>query len=87
MVCGGLGCFHGPLHTVPYITLPAYQTKVQKGERQAYWKHVENSTDIGDPESDYQPNKQNRFWYCIKALRKDRSGVAQLKKTTRCMTK
>ena len=50
-----------------------------------YWKHVGNSIDIGDLKSDYQPNKQKRCWCCIKALRKDRSGVAHLKKTARCM--
>ena len=34
------------------------KAKVRKAERQAYWKHVENILDIGDPESDHQPNKQ-----------------------------
>ena len=55
------------------------KAKVQKAERQAYWKHVENIIDIGDPESDHQPNKQKRFWSFIKSLRKDSSGVAPLK--------
>ena len=55
------------------------KAKVQKAERQAYWKHVENIIDIGDPESDHQPNKQKRFWAFIKSLRKDSSGVAPLK--------
>ena len=44
------------------------KAKIQKAERQAYWKHVEN-IDIGDPESDHQPNKQKRFWSFIKSLR------------------
>ena len=55
------------------------KAKVQKAERKAYWKHVENIIDIGDPESDHQPNKQKRFWSFIKSLRKDSSGVAPLK--------
>ena len=55
------------------------KAKVQKAERQAYWKHVENIIYIGDPESDHQPNKQKRFWFFIKSLRKDSSGVAPLK--------
>ena len=54
---------------------------MQKVERHAYWKHVENiiHVDIGDPESDYRPNKQKRFWSFIKSLRKDSSGVSPLK--------
>ena len=32
--------------------------KVQKAERQAYLKHVENIIDIGDPESDHQPTSR-----------------------------
>ena len=55
------------------------RARVQKAERQAYWKHVENIIDIGDPESDYRPNKQKRFWSFIKSLRKDSSGVSPLK--------
>ena len=55
------------------------RAKVQKAERQVYWKNVENIIDIGDPESDHQPSKQKRFWSFINLLRKDNSGVAPLK--------
>lgn len=55
------------------------RARVQKAERQAYWKHVENLIDYGDPESDQNPGKQKRFWSFIKSLRKDNCGVAPLK--------
>ena len=55
------------------------RSRVQKAERQAYWRHVENIIDMGEPESDNRPNKQKRFWSFIKSLRKDSSGVAPLK--------
>ena len=55
------------------------KAKVQRAERQAYWKHVENIIDLGDPESDHRPSKQKRFWSFIKSLRKDSYGVAPLK--------
>ena len=47
------------------------RARVQKAERQAYWRHIENLIEIGDPEKDQNPGKQKRFWSYIKSLRKD----------------
>ena len=55
------------------------RARVQKAERQAYWRHIENLIEIGDPEKDQNPGKQKRFWSYIKSLRKDNCGVAPLK--------
>ena len=63
-----------------HITLQTHQGKGT--ESHAYWKHVENK-DIGDPESDHQPNKQKIFWSFMKSLRKDSSGVAPLKENSK----
>ena len=51
------------------------KAKVQRAERQAYWKHEENIIDLKDPESDHRSSKQKRFWSFIKSLRKDSCGV------------
>ena len=55
------------------------RARVQKAERQAYWRHIENLIEIGDPEKDQNPGKQKRFWSYIRSLRKDNCGVAPLK--------
>ena len=55
------------------------RARVQKAERQAYWRHIENLIEIGDPEKDQNPGKQKWFWSFIKSLRKDNCGVAPLK--------
>lgn len=44
-----------------YLQSQADESEVQIDERQAYWKHVENIIDLGDPEADYRPSKQKRF--------------------------
>ena len=54
------------------------KAKVQRAERHAYWKHVENIINLGDPESDHRISKQKRFWSYIKSPRKDSCGVAPL---------
>ena len=52
---------------------------IQRAERQAYWQHVEEVIDPGDPDTDDRPGKQKRFWSFIKSLMKDNSGIAPLK--------
>ena len=55
------------------------RARVQKAERQAYWRHTVNLKEIGYPENDQNPGKQKRFWTFIKSLRKDDCGIAPLK--------
>ena len=55
------------------------RARVQKAERQAHCKHVDNLIEVGDPENHQNPGKQERFWSFIKSLRKDNCGVAPLK--------
>ena len=55
------------------------KAKVQRAERQAYWKYVENLIEVGNEDTDHRPGKQKRFWSYIKSLRKDNSGVSPLK--------
>ena len=55
------------------------KSNIQRAERQAYWQHVEEVIDPGDPEIDDRPGKQKRFWSFIKSLKKDNSGIAPLK--------
>ena len=55
------------------------KSKIQRAERKAYWQHVEEVIDPGDPDIDDRPGKQKRFWSFIKSLKKDNSGIAPLK--------
>ena len=55
------------------------KSKIQRAERQAYWQHVEEVVDPGDPDIDDRPGKQKRFLSFIKSLKKDNSGIAPLK--------
>ena len=55
------------------------KSKIQTAERQAYWQHVEEVIDPGDPEIDDRPGRQKCLWSCIKSLKKDKSGIAPLK--------
>ena len=55
------------------------KSTIQRAERQAYWQHVEEVLDPGDPDIDDRPGKQKRFWSFIKSLKKDNSGIAPLK--------
>ena len=48
-------------------------------QRKVYWEYVDNLIEIGNPDSDENPNKQKRFWSYVNALRKDNSGVIPLK--------
>ena len=57
------------------------RVRVQKAERQAYWRHIGYLIDIGDLEKDLNPGKQKRFWSFIKSLKKDNCRVASLKET------
>ena len=58
------------------------RSKVQRLERQNYWKYVENIIEE-DPDdisrANERPSKQKKFWNYIKSLRKDNSGIAPLK--------
>ena len=54
------------------------KARLQKTERQSYWKFIDNIIEVGDPDQEHQP-KQKRFWAYIKSLRKDSSGIAPLK--------
>ena len=55
------------------------KSKIQRAERQAYWQHVEEVIDPGDPDIDDRPGKRRRFWSLIKSQKKDNSGIAPLK--------
>ena len=55
------------------------KAKVQRRERQTYWQYVENLIEVGEENCEQRPGKQKRFWSYIKALWKDKSGVAALK--------
>ena len=55
------------------------RARVQKAERQVYWRHIEYLIDIGDPEKNLNPGKQKRFRSFIKSLKKDNCRVAPLK--------
>ena len=59
-----------------YMTMKA---KAQKVKRQAYWNYLDKMLDFGDPETDHQTGKMNRFWSFVKSLWKDNSGAAPLK--------
>ena len=67
---------HRPKDVSNYKQMPV---RVQKAERQAYWRHIDNLIGIGDPEKYLNLGKQKRFWSFIKSLRKDNCGVAPLK--------
>ena len=54
------------------------KARLQKTQRQSYWKFIDNIIQVGDPDQEQQP-KQKRFWAYIKSLRKDSSGIAPLK--------
>ena len=54
------------------------KARLQKTERQSYWKFIDNIIEVGDPDQEQQP-KQKRFWAYIKSLGKDSSGIAPLK--------
>ena len=54
------------------------KSRLQKTERQSYWKFIDNIIEVGDPYQEQQPN-QKRFWAYIKSLWKDSSGIAPLK--------
>ena len=54
------------------------KARLQKTERQSYWKFIDNIIEVGDPDQEQQP-KQKRFWAYIKSLRKDSSEIAPLK--------
>ena len=60
-------------------TYKQMRERVQKAERQANRRHINNLIEIGDTEKDLNPGKQKRFWSFIKFLRKDNCGVAPLK--------
>ena len=49
-----------------------------KVERPAYFSYINNITEVNDDQED-KPSKQKRFWYYIKSLRKDNTGIIPLK--------
>ena len=51
---------------------------VQKLERQAYFSYINTIIEVNDDQDD-KPSKQKRFWSYIKSLRKDNTGITQLK--------
>ena len=58
------------------------KARLQKAERQSYWRHIENIIEIGNPDQEHQP-KQKRLFIFIKSLRRDNSGIAPLKEKGR----
>ena len=58
------------------------KARLQKAERQSYWKYIENIVEVGNPDQEYQP-KQKRLFNFIKSLRRDNSGIAPLKEKGR----
>ena len=54
------------------------KAKLQKAERQSYWKYLDNLIEVGDPGQEHQP-KQKRLFSFVKSLRRDNSGIAPLK--------
>ena len=54
------------------------KAKLQKAERQSYWKYLDNLIEVGDPSQEHQP-KQKRLFSFVKSLRRDNSGIAPLK--------
>ena len=43
-------------------TYKQMRKRVQKAERQANRRHINNLIEIGDPEKDLNPGKKKRFW-------------------------
>ena len=58
------------------------KAEVQRAERQTYWQYVENLIEVGEENCEQRPGKQKRFWSFIKALWKDKSGVAPVPRFT-----
>ena len=59
------------------------KAKLQKAERQSYWKYLDNLIEVGDPGQEHQP-KQKRLLSFVKSLRRDNSRIAPLKED-RCL--
>ena len=60
------------------------KSKIQRAERQAYWQHVEEVLDPGDPDIDDRPGKQKRFWSFIKSLKRITVGLHHSRTEARC---
>ena len=54
------------------------KAKLQKAERQSYWKYLDNLIEVGDPGQEHPP-KQKRLLSFVKSLRRDNSRIAPMK--------
>ena len=52
------------------------KAKLQKAERQSYWKYLDNRIEVRHPGQEHQ---QNRLFSFVKSLRRDNSEIAPLK--------
>ena len=54
------------------------KVRLQKAERQSYWKYLDNLIEVGDPGQEHQPKPKILFSF-VKSLHRDNSGIAPLK--------
>ena len=54
------------------------EARLQKAERQSYWKYHDNLIEVGDPGQEHQPKPKILFSF-VKSLQRDNSGIAPLK--------
>ena len=58
------------------------KARLQKAERQFYWRYIENIIEVRNPGQEHHP-KQKRLFNFIKSLRRDNSSIAPLKEKGR----
>ena len=58
------------------------KARLQKAERQSYWRYIENIIEVRNPDREHQP-MQNRLYNFIKSLRRDNRDIAPLKEKGR----